>query len=215
MMEIVFEDDHYLAVNKPAGLLVQGDRTGETSLVDLVKQRQKGGFAGLLHRLDRHVSGLVLFAKSPEAAAGFSELLREQDIVKTYHAVVHGSFKVRSGILEHHLLKKGYKSIVFSTPQPGSKRSELAFEVEEERNRKSGLRIRLLTGRYNQIRAQLAYVRHPIVGDYKYMKESRDIDAIALCAKELEFIHPFSGKTISLSIPFPAHWELFWQQERM
>lgn len=215
MMEIVFEDDHYIAVNKPAGLLVQGDRSGEKSLVDFVKERQEGGFAGLLHRLDRHVSGVILFAKSSEAAARFSELLREQDLVKTYHAVVHGSFKVKAGTLEHHLVKKGYKSLVFSTPQPESKRSALSYEVVEERNGKSGLKIRLLTGRYNQIRAQLAYIRHPIVGDYKYMKDARDIDAIALCAKDLEFVHPYSGQTISLSVPYPEKWDRFWQKDQM
>ncbi len=210
MPEIVFEDDYYLAVIKPAGLLVQGDRTGHPSLNDEVRQYLKNGFTGLIHRLDKHVSGIILFAKTSDAAAKISELIRDRDINKTYHAIVQGVFSEKTGRLEHYILKKDMKAFVYSLERTGTLKSTLTYQVEKEENKRSQLRISLETGRYNQIRAQFAYVRHPVIGDYKYMKRNDVMDSIALCAKELEFVHPYTDKKISLSAPFPANWEKFW-----
>ena len=213
MIDIIYEDEFLLAVNKPSGLLVQGDRTGEISLYDEVKSYLNGGFTGMVHRLDKFVSGIVVFAKSSRSAAALSEIIREGEIGKVYYAIVEGLFHEKSGRLEHYIEKRGMKAVVYSVEKPGSQKSVLDYEVVEERNGKSLLKITLITGRYNQIRAQLAHVRRPIAGDYKYMRSGLQIDSIALIAKDLAFKHPFSGEELRLSVDFPKGWDDFWKPQ--
>lgn len=213
MLDIIFEDEYFLAVNKPSGLLIQGDRTGDVSLYDDVKSYLNGGFTGIVHRLDKFVSGIVLFAKSSSTAAALSEIIREKEIGKVYFAIVEGVFPQKKGSLEHYIEKRGMKAVVFSVEKPNTQKCVLEYDVQEEKNNKSLLKITLITGRYNQIRAQMAYIRHPIAGDFKYMKSTQKIDSIALIAKDLKFKHPFTGMEMNLTVDFPAQWDQFWKSK--
>lgn len=198
-LKVLFEDDHYVAVLKPSGLLVQRDsKSDEESLYDIVKRRLGGGFCGIIHRLDKFTEGIVVLAKTSSAAAALSEQIRNHDLEKNYKAVVEGTFSEKAGKLVHYILKKGQKALVFGSPHAEAKKAELQYIVLEERNGRSLISIELLTGRYNQIRAQMAYVRHPIAGDFKYQKSVKKIVSIALAATEFSFKHPFTGEKVEL-----------------
>lgn len=199
-LNIIFEDPHYLAVVKPSGILVQRDINNHWSLYEEVKEHLAGGFTGVLHRLDRTVAGIVLFAKTSTAAAALSKIVRKRRIGKVYYAVLQGILDEKKGSLVHFIEKKGQWAVVFRDERPEAKRSELGYEVLEEKDGKSLVRIELLTGRYNQIRAQFAYIKRPVLGDFKYMKKPERSDRIALVAAELSFIHPFRNEEIRLRL---------------
>lgn len=196
-MKILYEDNHLIAVYKPAGILVQGDDTGDKCLMDEVKEylkekHKKPGnvFLGLLHRLDRPVSGIVLFAKTSKGASRLSEQFRNHSVQKIYHALVEKAPKQKSGTLVHYLKKdeKQNYTTVFDEPTDGALRAELDYEIVEAQNFASLLRIHLKTGRSHQIRAQLAHIGCPIVGDTKYGSKIKYKDGqIALCATEFSF----------------------------
>ncbi len=216
-VQILYEDNHLLAVYKPAGILVQGDRSGEVCLMDEVKEYlknkyQKTGnvFLGLIHRLDRNVSGIVLFAKTSKGASRLSEQFREHTVEKTYHAVVVGKPKQPKQILQHWLVKdeSKNKTTVYDRQVAGSALAELAYEVVESNGNYSLLKIRLGTGRSHQIRAQLAFIGFPLVGDIKYgAPEVLSNQEIALSATSLSFNLATKEERKILEVPIPLYWQ--------
>lgn len=208
-LNVLFEDNHLIAVFKPANMLVQGDVTGDVCLMDEVKKYlkekyQKPGnvFLGLVHRLDRPVSGIVLFAKTSKGASRASEQFREHTIKKIYHAVVSGEPRP-SATLVHWILKDENKNKVevFDREKKGALRAELSYEVVKTNGKYSLLKIELKTGRPHQIRAQFSTIGHPLVGDSKYGGEKNK--NLLLSATELSFDPATTGERQNISIPLP------------
>ncbi len=210
-MEIVYEDNHIVVVNKAAGEIVQGDKTGDTPLSEMVKQYLKekynkpgNVFCGVVHRIDRPVSGLVIFARTSKALERLNKMLREGEIHKTYRAVVEGHPAKKEALLENWLVSDGRinKTFVTDSRNPDAKLSRLEYRTVESGDRYSLLEINLLTGRKHQIRAQLSAMGHPIKGDLKYgaRRSNRD-GGISLQAFRIRFTHPVSKEEIDLSIP--------------
>jgi 23S rRNA pseudouridine1911/1915/1917 synthase len=223
MLEILLEDNHCLAVNKPAGLLTQGDVTGEPSLIDeargyLKTRYSKPGnvYVGLVHRLDRPVSGVVLLARTSKAAGRLSEQFRAGTVEKVYQAIVErggSELGEESGEWTDTLWKDERRNVVSVVPEdtPGGVEARLAYRVVERRSRTITLELRPITGRSHQLRVQLAARGLPIVGDRKYAATStlRALDGkprIALHASRLTFTHPTRPEAISVSAPVPADW---------
>ncbi len=214
-LDILYLDNHLIAVLKPAGLLTQTDHTGDDSLVEKVRQwirdeYNKPGniFLGLVHRLDRNVSGVVLFARTSKAASRLSRQFREGTPTKIYRAIVHGTLKEKQATLIHYLRKeKSLKATVFPRETPSAKRAELSYEVIESRENKSLIEVTLATGRFHQIRAQMAFTGHPIMGDVKYgAPDPLANHKIALHAHKLVFSHPVSNEETTLTAPDPDDW---------
>ena len=214
-LDILYLDNHLIAVLKPAGLLTQTDHTGDDSLVEKVRQwirdecNKPGNiFLGLVHRLDRNVSGVVLFARTSKAASRLSRQFREGNPTKIYRAIVHGTLKEKQATLIHYLRKeKSLKATVFPRETPSAKRAELSYEVIESRENKSLIEVTLATGRFHQIRAQMAFTGHPIMGDVKYgAPDPLANHKIALHAHKLVFSHPVSNEETTLTAPDPDDW---------
>lgn len=210
-MKIVYEDNHIIIVNKKAGEIVQGDKTGDKPLSDMVKDYLKekynkpgNVFCGVVHRIDRPVSGLVIFAKTSKALERLNRMLREGEIHKTYLAMVEGRPKEDSATLENWLKSDGRinKTFISSASDPDAKKSILKYKISTEGKNYTILEINLLTGRKHQIRSQLSAIGHPIKGDLKYgAKRSNSDGGISLQAYKIDFIHPVSKERISISIP--------------
>ncbi len=196
-LKVLYEDNHLLAVYKPAGVLVQGDVGDERCLMDDVKDYLKTKYSkpgnvwlGLLHRLDRPVQGIVLFAKTSKGASRLSEQFRNHAVKKVYQALVIGKLPEKKGILVNWLKKEENKNktTVFDFETPGALYAELSYQVKEARDKYWLVEIELKTGRSHQIRAQLAHIGCPIVGDLKYgAPESLPDKSIALAAVRLTF----------------------------
>lgn len=215
---IIFIDNHLIAVTKPAGLLTQPDRNTDESLIDQTRQwikekynKPNNIFLGLVHRLDRNVSGVVLFARTSKAASRLSKQFREGTPKKLYRAIVLGKLKEEHTTLVHYLRKeKSLRATVFPRETSAAKRSELSYEVINSIENKSLLEVSLSTGRFHQIRAQMAFIGHPIIGDVKYgASEPLLNQEIALYAHKLIFSHPVSNEEITLTAPEPKTWEQF------
>jgi 23S rRNA pseudouridine1911/1915/1917 synthase len=220
MLEILHEDNHCLAVNKPAGMLTQGDASGAPSLLesvraDLKARYHKPGnvFVGLVHRLDRPTSGVVLFARTSKGAARLSAQFRAGSIEKVYWAVVEGSCPVEGEEWTDWLWKDKERNLVRVVPPgtPGARAARVALSVLERRQGKTWLELRPLTGRSHQLRVQLAGRGLPIVGDRKYGARTRllALDGqlrVALHARRLVFTHPTRLEAIELVAPVPADW---------
>ncbi len=212
-MEVLYEDNHVIIVNKSVGEIVQGDKTGDMPLSEMLKlwlkeKYSKPGnvFCGVVHRIDRPVSGCVAFAKTSKALARMNEMLRNGEIHKTYVALVEGIPSQTSGMLENMLVSDGRlnKTFVARPGQQGAKRAVLEYEVIRTGERYSLLKIRLLTGRKHQIRAQLSAMGHPIKGDLKYgARRSNPDGGICLHAVKIEFVHPVSKQPVSVEAPAP------------
>ena len=197
---IVYEDNHFLIVNKPSGILVQGDHTGDKPLSELAKdflkvRDHKPGnvFCGVTHRIDRPVSGLVVLAKTSKGLSKMNELFREDGLSKTYMALINGCPEQSSATLIHYLRKnaKTLKADVFEKPVANAKLSELRYEVVEQRMHQTLIKVWPISGRFHQIRAQLSAIGFPIVGDIKYgAPQALKNKSIALHAHALNFTHP-------------------------
>ncbi len=220
-IKILYEDNHLIAVNKPAGLLVHSDKTGDETLADLVKEyiRDKynkpgEAFLGVIHRIDRPVSGVCLFARTSKALERMNEKFRERELQKTYIALVKQRPHNEAGKLVHWLTKDhdANKSKAKLREVPSSKRAELEYELIGELSGYSMLKINPLTGRPHQIRVQLSTAIGPIVGDIKYgYKEKNPNGSICLHASELSFSHPVTKVPIRITAPLPQGqiWGLF------
>lgn len=210
-LQILYEDNHIISVYKPSCVLSQGDDTGEESVFDMVKKyikekykKQGNVFLGLIHRLDRPVSGIMIFAKTSKGASRLSEQFRNHEVEKIYHAVVFGKMERKKGIIFSHLKKDKdrNKAFVHKFADTDTKESELLYEVIESNDKFSLLRIKPLTGRSHQIRAQLSSVGHPIIGDIKYgARESLHDNSIMLSATGLVFRTATGDELIKLEIP--------------
>lgn len=212
-LKVLYEDNHLIAVYKPAGTLVQGDKSGEISMIEEVKmylknKYEKPGnvFLGLIHRLDRNVDGVVLFAKTSKGASRLSEQFRNHTISKIYHAWVSGIVEVDRKTLINFIKHDENQNFseVFDNEVKDSDRAELSYELIKKEGDFSLLKIILKTGRHHQIRAQLSHIGHPIVGDSKYGSTIRLPDQkIALTATSLSFETATTKeqKTIDIEIP--------------
>lgn len=219
-LDVLFEDNHCLAVNKPAGLLTQGDSTGEPNLVDearayLKEKYAKPGdaFIGLVHRLDRPTSGVVMLARTSKAAGRISEQFRAGTIEKIYWAIVEGRPPADSADLVDTLFKDEFRNFVSVVPGGTSNGSfaRLKYQVLERYATMTLLEVRPHTGRSHQIRVQLASRSLPVMGDHKYGARSRMTATdgghrIALHAHRLTFRHPTRGGVIALNAPVPPDW---------
>lgn len=211
---VIYVDNHLLAVYKPAGLLVQGDRSGDICLLDLGKRWIKARynkpgdvFLAMVHRLDRPVAGLVLFARTSKAAARLSSQFRERTIEKQYLAVVNGRMPERSGRLIHQLERCGQRSQVVPAASQASQEARLSYRVVGEDGEKSLLQISLETGRRHQIRIQLAHVGCPIAGDLRYGAPAPlPGRQIALLAYQLTVDHPTRKERMVFACPRPQGW---------
>lgn len=220
-MDVLFEDNHGIAVNKPAGLLTQADATGSPSLLEWVREDlrvryHKPGnvFVGLVHRLDQPVSGVVLFARTSKAAARLSAQFRSGDIGKTYWAIVEGHIREENGAWTDWLLKNEQSNLVRVVPEgtPTARVAELDFQVRARwSRRRTWVELRPRTGRSHQLRVQLAGRGYPIVGDRKYgansmLRASDGGPRIALHARELRFRHPTREEVICVTAGLPDDW---------
>lgn len=210
-MEIVYEDNHIIIVNKAPGEIVQGDKTGDKPLSESVKDyiREKYNkpgnvFCGVVHRIDRPVSGLVIFARTSKALERLNRMLRDGEIHKTYHALVEGRMEKEVDELENMLVSDGRinKTFIARPGDPEAKLSRLRYKTIAVGERYSLLEINLLTGRKHQIRAQLSAIGHPIKGDLKYgARRSNPDGGISLQAHKIEFIHPVSKQPVCVELP--------------
>lgn len=213
MIAILYEDNHLIAVNKPSGILVQGDSTGDTPLVEITKQfikkrDEKPGnvFLGVIHRIDRPTSGVVLFAKTSKALSRMNKMFAEKQVHKTYWTVVEGAVKAKEQRLEHYLVRNNKLNKSFVSAQKGdnTKKAIMHYKVLLRLKSYSLLKVTLETGRHHQIRVQLSHIQHSIKGDLKYnSKRSNRDQSISLLAKTLKFIHPVSGKEIEIDTELP------------
>ena len=207
-MKPIYEDNHIIVVHKDAGEIVQGDKTGDTPLSEIIKQYLKekynkpgNVFCGVVHRIDRPVAGLVIFAKTSKALSRLNDMLRRNAIHKTYWALVEGHPEKEAGTLENYLVSDGRinKTFITDSKNPGAKLSILDYKTVAKGDNYTILEINLKTGRKHQIRAQLAGIGHPIKGDLKYgARRSNKDGSISLQAKRLEFVHPVSKEKIEL-----------------
>ena len=212
-MTVVYEDNHIIVVNKTASEIVQADKTGDTPLSETVKQYlkekyQKPGnvFIGVTHRLDRPVSGLVVFAKTSKALTRLNEMFRTSEVKKTYWAVVKNAPKETEGELVHFLVRneKQNKSYAYDKEVPKSKKAVLDYRLIGRSENYYLLEVDLKTGRHHQIRCQLAKMGCPIKGDLKYGSPRSNPDgSICLHARRVRFTHPVSKELIELEAPLP------------
>ncbi len=212
-LRVLYEDNHCVAVFKPAGLLTIGDRTGDLSLVDLVRddlrnRYSKPGnvFVGVVHRLDRPVAGVVLFARTSKAAARLAKQFREGRVTKVYRALVEGRVATPEGMLIDRLVKDRQTNIVrrVASPNQKSRESSLTFRRLKMQRDTTLLEVEPRTGRSHQIRVQLAGAGHPIVGDRKYGSQRSFPGGIALQAVRLIFEHPV--RKVPVTVEAAAEW---------
>ena len=211
MIEVLYEDNHLIAVNKKSGDIVQGDKTGDTPLSDFVKEYikkkyNKPGevFLGTIHRLDRPTSGIVLYARTSKALSRMNEQFRNKEVQKTYWAVVDSSPPNTNGTLDNYLQKNQKQNKSYVTKNNGGKHAVLDYKLLKKLDNFYLLEIKPQTGRHHQIRVQLANIGCVIKGDLKYGAKRSNKDAsIHLLAQKLEFIHPVKKESITILAPVP------------
>jgi 23S rRNA pseudouridine1911/1915/1917 synthase len=214
--EVLFEDNHLIAVNKKPGQIVQGDKTGDVPLSEIVanflkvKYEKPGdAFIGVIHRIDRPVSGVILFAKTSKGLSKMNELFRQRAIQKTYWALVEGKVAENEGILVHYLNKNEEKnrSKALLEAKDGYLRCELKFKTLKVLDNYTLLEVEPLTGRHHQIRVQLSAMNWPIKGDVKYGARRGNTDrSICLHARKLKFEHPIKKEMVTIEAEAPLNW---------
>lgn len=224
-MTVVYEDNHIIIVNKTASEIVQGDKTGDVPLSETVKQYLKekyhkpgNVFIGVTHRLDRPVSGLVVFAKTSKALSRLNEMFKNSEVKKTYWAIVKQTPAETEGELVNYLVRneKQNKSYAYDTEKPGSKKAILHYRLIARSDNYSLLEVDLKTGRHHQIRCQLAKMGCPIKGDLKYgFPRSNPDGSICLHARRVRFVHPVSKELIDVVAPVPSDnlWRSFEERD--
>lgn len=216
MINIIFEDNHLLIVEKPINIPVQEDSSKDKDLLnilkDYIKKRDnKPGnvYLGLVHRLDRPVGGIMVFAKTSKCAKRISDQIQKHDFKKTYYAVVINKMEERKGTYIDYLLKDTKKNIV--SVDKNGKEAILDYELVDYKDDLSLVKINLKTGRSHQIRVQFAHHNHPLYGDHKYNRNVVGNDHVALFSKQITFIHPITKEvlTFSLNLPNKYPWNIF------
>lgn len=212
-MTVLYEDNHLIIVNKAPGEIVQGDKTGDKPLSDMVKEYLKrkynkpgNVFCGVTHRLDRPTSGAVIFAKTSKALSRLNEMFKKGEIDKTYWAIVKNRPEAEASTLTHYLVKneRTNKSTAFDGEKAHGKKAVLRYRIVAQSDRYSLLEVDLETGRHHQIRCQLSKIGCPIKGDLKYGSERSNPDgSIGLHARTVSFVHPVSKVRVSVSAPVP------------
>ena len=212
-MRVLYEDNHLIIVNKAPSEIVQGDKTGDKPLSEVIKEYLKekyhkpgNVFCGVTHRLDRPTSGVVVFAKTSKALSRLNEIFRNGEVDKTYWAVVKNKPEKKEDRLTHYLVKneKNNKSTAFDCEKPHTKKAVLHYKLISTSEKYYLLEIDLETGRHHQIRCQLAKIGSPIKGDLKYGAERSNPDgSISLHARTISFIHPVSKERIEVTAPVP------------
>lgn len=218
-MTVLYEDNHIIIINKTCSEIVQGDKTGDKPLSETVKEYLKekynkpgNVFCGVTHRLDRPVSGIVIFAKTSKALSRLNDMFKNKEIKKTYWAIVKNMPKATEGTLTYYLVKneKQNKSYAYETEKPNSKLAVLHYKLKARSEKYNLLEIDLKTGRHHQIRCELAKIGCPIKGDLKYGFERSNPDGgISLHARHVSFIHPVSKELIEITAPLPE--ERLWK----
>lgn len=220
-MQVIYEDNHIIVVSKTSGEIVQGDKTGDKPLVEIVREYIKekyhkpgNVFCGVAHRLDRPVAGLVVFAKTSKALTRLNDMFRNGSVKKTYWAITRNVPPQPEGRIVSYITstERNNKSYSSPEPRPGAKEAALSYRHVASSDRYHLLEVNLETGRKHQIRVQLASIGCPVRGDLKYGdKRSNPDGSISLMARHIEFIHPVSGNLISLTAPLPPDplWQAF------
>ena len=212
-MQVVYEDNHLIIVNKAPGEIVQGDKTGDKPLVDIVRDYLKEKYAkpgnvfcGVVHRIDRPVCGLVVFAKTSKALSRMNELFQKREVKKVYWALVKNAPIKQSDTLTHYIttVERNNKSYASLQPSKGSLKAELDYRVLARGDNYSLLEVNLHTGRKHQIRVQLSAIGCPIKGDLKYgSRRSNPDGSISLQSHRISFVHPVSKLLIDVVAPLP------------
>lgn len=212
-LQVLFEDNHIIVINKRAGDIVQGDKTGDKPLSEVVKEYIKekynkpgNVFLGVVHRLDRPTTGIVVFARTSKALPRLNKLFAQKEVKKTYWAIVKNPILKTNDTLIHWLKKnpKNNKSTAYEKEIPDSKKAILHYNLIKKLDNYSLLEINLETGRHHQIRTQLSKIGHPIKGDLKYGFNRSNRDAsINLHSREIEFIHPIKKEKLKITSPLP------------
>ena len=223
-IKILYEDNHLIAVNKTNSDLVQADKTGDISLSEKVKDYLKDKynkpgnvFVGVIHRIDRPVSGVVLFARTSKALARMNEKIKNREIKKSYLAIIANMPKPESGTLKHHIIRnrKQNKSYAKLNKVPDSKEAVLNYQLVDRSDKYYLIEIDLITGRHHQIRSQLTAINCPIKGDLKYGSPRSNADGgISLHSYKMSFMHPVSKENIEIIAepPKDALWDFFYNR---
>ena len=218
--DILFEDNHLIIVNKPCGVLVQGDKTGDTPLLEVIKKYikdkydKKGNvFLGLVNRIDRPTSGIVIYSKTSKALSRMNEKLKNREIKKIYWLIISNKFGYEEGKLEGWFKKnkKKNKSFFFDNEKSDSKFGQLTFKKIQTLEKYCKVEVNLITGRHHQIRCNFSEIGYPILGDLKYgSKRSNKDGGIYLHSREIDFIHPVSKKKINIKAdpPMKGLWSI-------
>ena len=219
-MEILYEDNHIIAVNKTCSEIVQGDKTDDEPLCDAIKKYLKETYAkpgnvfcGVTHRLDRPVSGVVLFAKTGKALTRLNDMFQRHEVETVYWAIVKTPPADPEGRLEHYIVRNEpqNKSYAYETHKTSAKLAKLSYKTIAKSDNYTLLEIHLETGRHHQIRCQLAKIGSPIKGDLKYgFPRSNPDGSISLHARSISFVHPVSRKPITITAPVPS--DRLWQE---
>ncbi|MDR2065777.1 MAG: RluA family pseudouridine synthase [Prevotellaceae bacterium] len=218
---ILHEDNHIIIINKCVGEIIQTDKTGDVTLSDVLKQyikvrdnKQGNVFIGVVHRIDRPVSGAVIFAKTSKSLARLNNMFKQGDIHKIYYAIVKNKPEIEEATLVHNLIRneKINKSFVCKKPLINAKQAKLHYKLVRKSDMYFLIEIELMTGRHHQIRCQLASIGCPIKGDLKYgYQHSNPNGGISLHARKIEFIHPVNNSPLKITAPFPENdlWNCF------
>ena len=207
-INIIYEDNHLLVVEKPVNIPVQEDKSKDIDMITILKKyrikkenKDKDAYIGLVHRLDRPVGGIMVFAKTSKAASRLGEEIRNNTLHKTYLALIEGTMP-KEGKLEDYIIKDKNKNISYITTKEKGKYSALEYKILKEKNNLSLIEINLITGRSHQIRLQFSSRNHPLIGDSKYGNNPKNIN-IALFAKSITFKHPTTKEILTFELNIP------------